>query len=352
MPVKSQLSSVHKLAILEQTLRIGMVEVLDAGESVLFSQGFARLCGLDKSDTTLSAFGWAIHPQDRATFIEDLAAIRRKQLPPNRVVRIGHPSATARFISLQFEDGSTGPAGGGIIGIARDVTAEEVRVRAQSQRDERLSALLNMLKIDCIWYADANGQFFEHFATSHLTGIIPTFDPLSDAMVHPNDREIVLPAIAEAMAAGTPISAHLRIMGNDRKFRRYHKTGTPIRDDNGKITEWWGLIVEDTDETQRNTSTTKASAADVIEMTTGAITRASAALLNWTHSDLAMRSGLSETTVTRFCATDGVLVGRFRRSGVEAVIKAFSDQGMRYFLTSAGTLSFSFIPNDRPNDLN
>jgi len=57
--------------------------------------------------------------------------------------------------------------------------------------------------------------------------------------------------------------------------------------------------------------------------------KAARALLGWTQSDLAERSGVSEPTIKRLESTDGPLGGR--ENTADKIINALRDAGIEFF---------------------
>jgi PAS domain S-box-containing protein len=71
----------------------------------------------------------------------------------------------------------------------------------------------------------------------------------SDA-VHPEDLPRVLESYRTSLAAGTPFHYELRLRRFDGEYRWYENRGAPIRDESGRITRWYCLLVDTDDRTR------------------------------------------------------------------------------------------------------
>jgi PAS domain S-box-containing protein len=65
----------------------------------------------------------------------------------------------------------------------------------------------------------------------------------SDA-VHPEDLPRVLESYKTSLATGTPFHHELRLRRFDGEYRWFENRGVPIRDESGRITRWYCLLVD------------------------------------------------------------------------------------------------------------
>jgi PAS domain S-box-containing protein len=71
----------------------------------------------------------------------------------------------------------------------------------------------------------------------------------SDA-VHPEDLPRVLESYKTSLATGTPFHQELRLRRFDGEYRWFENRGVPIRDESGRITHWYCLLVDIEDRTR------------------------------------------------------------------------------------------------------
>jgi PAS domain S-box-containing protein len=65
-----------------------------------------------------------------------------------------------------------------------------------------------------------------------------------EGLVHPEDREPVVGKWRASLATGQPLEAELRIRSKDGKYRWFASRGVPVRDEQGNILKWYGLLVD------------------------------------------------------------------------------------------------------------
>jgi len=63
-------------------------------------------------------------------------------------------------------------------------------------------------------------------------------------VVHPDDLQRVIDAFTSSMANGTPFDDELRYRRADGVYRWFHVSILPVRDTNGAITGWYGVITD------------------------------------------------------------------------------------------------------------
>ncbi|WAC48254.1 PAS domain-containing protein [Asticcacaulis sp. SL142] len=333
-----KLSSIHILKIIEQVGRLGWIElpVLPSDGLVSFSQGFRGLFGIDETEPErLESVARAIQPRERSLFVEDVAVLRRRQEAPPRIYRLSTQFMPPRYVSLIFtpvlgDDGEIAK----FLGLARDVSAEEVVARHKIQNAHRIDMLMTYFGAACVWSADEAGQLFERYASGNLAGVMPKFDPISPSSIHPEDRKNVLTELDIAMSGKEAFSVPMRLFGADGVPRKYIYMGFPITED-GKVVEWWGVINE-----ENASLAMKAIALDhAITVTTGATLRAICALIGWTHDELAKQTGISRTTIYRMVSTSAPLLGQFKSKTIETVLQIFIPYGIRFFADKNGNLA-------------
>jgi PAS domain S-box-containing protein len=62
--------------------------------------------------------------------------------------------------------------------------------------------------------------------------------------VHPEDLPRILKSYRTSLAAGTPFHHELRLRRFDGEYRWFENRGAPIRDESGRITRWYCLLVD------------------------------------------------------------------------------------------------------------
>ncbi len=193
------------------------------------------------------------HPEDRAFVTATLDHIARDKkafdvehrlLMPNGSLKhvrvVGHPSTNDESVNFEFV--------GAVTDITESKRAEEA-LRASENNLRRivdsvpglLCALSPAGKIEL-----ANRPLLEYFGKT-----IEELDRWStNDVVHPDDLHRVIDEFTSSMANGTPFNHELRYRRADGVYRWFQANIFPVRDVDGRITGWYGLITDITERRQ------------------------------------------------------------------------------------------------------
>lgn len=64
--------------------------------------------------------------------------------------------------------------------------------------------------------------------------------------VHPDDVDAVRAALGQALATGISRGVSMRIRSEDGSYGLFHASGSAVRDGHGKLIEWYGMLIPDT----------------------------------------------------------------------------------------------------------
>ena len=256
-------------------------------------------------------------------------------VPPAKVFRIISSTAAAAYINLQFEviADDTGDAQG-FIGIAQDVSQQMLLSQAGQNAAERVETIMRALNVDGFWRKDKQGDVFDYSLRGNLRRRGATV--LGRAWletIREDQREKVSAVTRQAMATGKAYAVSVNVICEDGIDRPYISQGFPVKDKQGHIVEWYGVVREQrVDHIRADLAET--DVAEAANLATGATVRALCALFGWTYDEAANRSALSVTTINRFVSSTGILAGKFRRKSVEFVLRAFLTAGARFHITN------------------
>ncbi len=128
----------------------------------------------------------------------------------------------------------------------RDAEIRRYRAEIECLRiiKQRFEAIVD--NVPCFLYAiDRNGKItFVSKSFSTFTGR-PESDALGDGwmnFVHPDDVASVREALMHAIQTGISKGVPFRIRSASGRYGRFYGVGSPVRDANGKLIEWYGSL--------------------------------------------------------------------------------------------------------------
>jgi PAS domain S-box-containing protein len=245
------------LAEAEKLSRTGSWAYDVSGQRFIFwSQGTCRLEGHDPRQPlpTLEEMSVAFQPEDWTMIMEhwtssiaeqrdfDFEACRR--FPDGRTQNIrcvGHP--------LVNDAGEVHE----VIGMTMDIT-EQVEARAALKNafdeirrsEDQLQLIINTIPA-LVWCAAPDGklEYMNQRIMDYLG--VPVLDIVEHGWInflYPDDVEPPVRSWSSAVASGSRHEVEYRMRGSDGSYRWFHVLGQPLRDAQGRIIRWYGLLAD------------------------------------------------------------------------------------------------------------
>jgi PAS domain S-box-containing protein len=132
------------------------------------------------------------------------------------------------------------------------VREQEARARAEEAREalraseEQYRSLADLLP-GVVWTARADGAIdYANKFWSDFTGLTLEQTKGSGwlAALHPEDTERVFAVWSQALATGELVEVDYRIRRADGVYRRFLARGKAVRDREGRVVKWFGLLTE------------------------------------------------------------------------------------------------------------
>jgi PAS domain S-box-containing protein len=137
-------------------------------------------------------------------------------------------------------------------GVMIDIDDQKRAEEASRESDYKLRQIIETVP-SLLWSTDPDGE------PTHLNQRLLDYSGMRfeeflhggwKAFVHPDDFPETARAFSHAIQTGTPYRAVNRLRRADGEFRWHHTCGEPLRDQHGRIIQWYGVSV-DIDEGKR-----------------------------------------------------------------------------------------------------
>jgi PAS domain S-box-containing protein len=213
---------------------------------------------MDDAGRLASAIGQAVHPDDRDAVAAGLGRSFSTGVDFAMTYRQRHHSGDYRWIQGRVEPKRDAA---GVIeawyGVCLDID-DEVRAREQLARSEReLRQIVDTVPA-FIWlltpegrshYFNRQGAEWAGLGIEELHALDGAGrDHMLEALIHPDDRGETNAIFRQALAAGTPVQMKMRLRRKDGVYRWLASWVSPLRDENGQITRWYGVSFDIDDE--------------------------------------------------------------------------------------------------------
>jgi PAS domain S-box-containing protein len=141
---------------------------------------------------------------------------------------------------------------GNVVGaskVARDITESKLAAQAVSESEERFRTMADNIA-QIAWMADPSGKvFWLNQRWYEFSGLTP--DQMRDfdrrSVLHPDHYERVMKRLQNCWDTGVPYEDAFPLRGADGKFHWFLSRSIPIRDEEGRITRWFGTNTDITE---------------------------------------------------------------------------------------------------------
>jgi PAS domain S-box-containing protein len=209
----------------------------------------------------LDGAGWreVIHPDDYERVLETRRASLITGLPFDAEYRLRRADGVYRwFWSFGLRSDSDQGGQDGWYGTMIDIEDKKRAEEALRYRERELAQLVNMVPSH-LWRLTPDGEpiFFNKRMTDFLGMDVADLDVPGKSRlnvllttIHPDDAERFRSALDRSLVTGAPFSMRYRLRHVDGDFRWMSSRAEPLRDQDGRILQWYGLC-HDVDEEVR-----------------------------------------------------------------------------------------------------
>ena len=230
------------------------------------SRAWFDYSGLRKEDTLGNGWQTTVHPEDLESHVSKWAASVASGQPFEDELR--YRSATGEYrwfltraVPLRDESGEIQRWFGVMTDIEDRKRAEETARRSEKELREIIECIPGMA-----WTADCDrSNTFVNKRWSEYTGISPENTSGSgwQLAVHPDDLEQLMRKWRTSLTTGELFEDEIRFLhAADGQYRWFLARAVPLRDENGKILKWVGILT-DIEDRKRAENELKAALAQI-----------------------------------------------------------------------------------------
>lgn len=335
-----------ELTTLQPTTALELIEAYGIGTWVLqvdgnqlnWSPGVSRILGVPHEPETQSveAFVALTHPADRQSFMQiSIAAVSGGT--DERDFRVLRPNGEMRWLKsfsrlVYSRDGRPER----LLGTVFDISEVRLAIEALEQREGVYDALRQLLDV-VVWSVDGDGQVRDELAwwrDTQQRGRVDGWNRLE--AVHPEDRDRVRAAWAEALRSRRPYVASYRVTwGGD--YVPVVSRAVAVTDKQGNVRRWVGVTVRQDAQFRLAFDMPQT---EPPPLTPGQV-RAARGYLGWSAEQLAEEAGVSFSTVRRV-ETPGER--GVRAQSLAAIRTALERAGIRFAIDRDGATCVSLTP--------
>jgi PAS domain S-box-containing protein len=223
----------------------GYLDYFNRGWLDFFGKSLEEVCGWRWTES--------VHPEDVDGIVQKWRAALASGEPFEAEARVRRADGTYRALlhrkaPLHDEHGNIVKWFGSSIDIEDRKRAEE-KVREQ---ETELRQILDLAPQHVfVFEPDTNPVYANQVALEYYgVGLEQLLAESRINLVHPDDRERFLAEREKAMFEGTPHEFEIRLLRHDGKFRWFLVRRNPLKDEQGRITRWFGTATDIEDRKQ------------------------------------------------------------------------------------------------------
>jgi hypothetical protein len=212
--------------------------------------------------TGSGTFGWTklIHPEDVDRALKAWLNCLQTGEPYASEHRIRRYDGTYRWFRVAGRPSrDRGSRVTGWYGTAIDIEDRKRAEDALRASEQQLRLITDTIPA-LVWCANADGEpsYVNKRLMDYIGLTLEDFDQPGSkrlveavrAVVHPDDRAALKQFLAHSFRAGRPFSMRHRIRRADGVYRWIDGRAEPLRDDDGRVVQWYGVNVDVEDQTQ------------------------------------------------------------------------------------------------------
>ncbi len=241
------------------------------GEPIFFNRRMVDFLGLDVADTDkpgmtrlATMIEAAVHPDDAVAVGGAVSRCLTTGEPFSMRYRLRRADGVYRWMSSRAEP--MRDQGGSIVqwyGLCHDIDDQMHAEEALRERERELSLLVDMVPSH-LWRVTPEGE--TTLANRHMADFFgldlkdtPQMEEVFNTMVHPDEVNEVWEVFNRCLRTGEPFSMKYRLRRHDGVYRWMSGRADPMRDEGGRIVQWFGLCHDIDDQVRAEEALRRAS---------------------------------------------------------------------------------------------
>jgi len=217
------------------------------GKCVYLNRAQREFWGVEQEVVADFDWGTTVHPEDHEALYGPFSQGMQAHAPFATAARLQRADGEYRVVSTNAQPRFS-PSGEflGMIGVNVDITENRQTERALRESEERFRAIANSID-QLIWATQPNGyhdyynqRWYEYTGVPEGT----TDGEGWNDMFHPDDQERAWSIWRQCLKSGEPYHIEYRLKHRSGQYRWVLGRAQPVRDDQGRITRWFGTCTD------------------------------------------------------------------------------------------------------------
>jgi PAS domain S-box-containing protein len=260
-----------ELSLLVDMVPSHLWQLAPDGEPIFFNKRMIDFLGLDVADmekpgmTRLEALLETIHPNDAAEFSRALTHCLATGESFAMRYRLRRADGVHRWMSTRAEP--MRDEDGRIVrwyGLCQDIDDQIPAEEAIRRSEQRFQQMIDAVPVFILSFtADGVPTYINKRYQDYLGLSIPHYDSLQEqqrALIHPDDFAEMYGTLSHCFKTGVPFLLRYRRRGKDGTYRWSEGRAEPLRDQDGKIVQWYAVSLDIEDEMRAQEALRQASA--------------------------------------------------------------------------------------------
>ena len=219
---------------------------VSSGE-IYWSDETFRIFELDpKTEITIELIVQRTHPDDRQAVQQVIERASRDRTEFALEHRLSMPDGSIKFVHVVGHPSTDEGRRSEFVGAVTDITNHRRAEEKIREQETELRQILDLTPHHLYVFGPDGGLLYvNQFALAYLGADLAEMVAASRInFIHPDDRQGYLAEKEKGMLAGKPYEFELRILRHDGIYRWFLGRGTPLKDEQGRITRWYNTATD------------------------------------------------------------------------------------------------------------